>query len=199
MRRQMESEWIGPSDSEPDEQTRDEGVADDSHGCANNIRITAASGLDRLVPCYLKQAMTRPFEAWIGTAACAFIVVTPAICGAQEGPASPITAATRTEWVAKSVVGPKSLVAGVFVAGFGTAIDLPPEWRRSADGFALRYAARDAAILTSNGLEAALGSMWGEDPRYFKCQCSGVSHRIGNAVKLAVFAQRSDGRIGPAW
>jgi hypothetical protein len=133
------------------------------------------------------------------TAACAFIVVTPAICGAQEGPASPITAATRTEWVAKSVVGPQSLVAGVFVAGFGTAIDLPPEWRRSTDGFALRYASRDAAVLTSNGLEAALGSMWGEDPRYFKCQCNGLSHRIGNAAKLAVFAQRSDGRIGPAW
>jgi len=87
----------------------------------------------------------------------------------------------------------------VFVAGFGTAMNLPPEWPRRADGFARRYASRDASIVVSNGLEAALGSMWGEDPRYSRCDCGGFDHRIAHAAKLAVFAQHAHGRIGPAW
>ena len=123
----------------------------------------------------------------------------PGICRAQDGAATPIDNAHRVEWVAESVAGPASLAAGVFVAGFGTAVDVPPEWHRSTDGFARRYASRDAAIVTSNGLEAGLGSIWGEDPRYFNCRCRGVSHRVANAAKLAVFAQYSDGHVGPAW
>ena len=108
-------------------------------------------------------------------------------------------AAARVDWVTGSIVGPTSLSAGLFSAGFGTAINFPPEWHRSLDGFGLRYVSRDASIAVSNGLEAGLGSIWGEDPRYFKCGCSGVGARAAHAARLTVFAPRSDGCIAPAW
>ena len=47
----------------------------------------------------------------------------PAVCRAQDAPAKPIDAPERLEWVTASIVGPKSLAAGVFVAGFDTAIE----------------------------------------------------------------------------
>src|SRR3954464_10946372 len=83
---------------------------------------------------------------------------TPA--GAQETASSPITTAERAQWVGSSIYGPRSLAAGVFVAGFQTAAVLPEEWGRGADGFARRFAARDAAAVTSNSIEAALGAAW---------------------------------------
>jgi len=126
-------------------------------------------------------------------------VVAPAICLAQSALASPMTATERNEWVTTSVVGPLSLAAGGIVAGADTAFDLPPEWHRSVNGFARRYIARDAAIVTSNGIEVGLGEMWAEDPRYFRCQCADINARVTNAAKLAVLAERKDGRIAPAW
>jgi len=125
--------------------------------------------------------------------------LSPDVCRAQDPPAAPIDTTQRAACVGQSLVGPPSLAAGAFVAGFGTAVDFPPEWHRSSEGFARRYASRDAAIAVSNGIEAGLGSMWGEDPRYFRCECGGIGHRIRNAAKLAVFAEHRDGHLGPAW
>ena len=130
--------------------------------------------------------------------ACALVLGLPGTCRAQEA-ATPITAANRVEWVNDSIIGRWSLAAGVLVAGSQTAFDLPPEWHRSAGGFVRRYIARDAAIATSNSIEAGLGAMWAEDPRYFKCQCDGIKSRVAHAATFAVLAQRSDGHLAPAW
>ncbi len=137
---------------------------------------------------------------WPLTAIAVSILSLPAAPAAAQDPArAPITAAQRAQWIGQSLYGPRSLAAGVFVAGFQTEAVLPEEWGRSADGFARRFGARDAAIATSNSIEAALGAAWGEDPRYFACGCSSVTHRAGHAAKLAFVARRDDGRFAPAW
>jgi hypothetical protein len=116
-----------------------------------------------------------------------------------EDPVSPITPEQRMAWVGKTISGPTSLTAGVFVAGSETLTEWPPEWHRSAEGFARRYAARDAAIAMSNSIEAALGAAWGEDPRYMRCTCDSIGSRSAHAGKLAVLAPRRDGHLAPAW
>src|SRR6266567_5793549 len=99
------------------------------------------------------------------------LLVFAILSGARDTAAQdvPVTPRERTAWFATSVAGPRSLVAGLFVAGSETLIDVPPEWHRTASAFAQRYGAREAAIVTSNGIEAALGAAWGEDLRYFDC------------------------------
>jgi hypothetical protein len=117
----------------------------------------------------------------------------------QEVAAPAITPAGRAAWVATSIIGPQSLTAGVFVAGTETMMVFPPEWQRNASGFGRRYASRDGAIAISNGVEASLGALWGEDPRYVECHCDGIRHRAAHAARLSVLAARSDGRLAPAW
>src|SRR5438105_9566499 len=79
-----------------------------------------------------------------------------------------------------------------------TLIDVPPEWRRTASGFARRYGAREAAIVSSNGIEAVLGAAWGEDPRYFGCRCRGFAHRTGDAGRLGTLHRHRGEQHGSA-
>jgi hypothetical protein len=111
------------------------------------------------------------------------LVGAPAVMRAQDLPAHPITPGERAKWVGTSVYGPRSLTAGVFVAGIQTYTDWPEEWEHSWRGFGRRYVGRDAAIATSNSIEAALGSAWGEDPRYFRCSCDSLRDRAANATR----------------
>jgi hypothetical protein len=105
----------------------------------------------------------------------------------------------RVGWVTSSIIGPQSVMAGAVVAGTETMIPFPSEWKRSVAGFGRRYAARDAAIAISNGVEASLGALWGEDPRYFECHCDGLGRRAAHAATLSVLAAHSDGHVTPAW
>jgi hypothetical protein len=111
----------------------------------------------------------------------------------------PIAPSERAAWVANSITGPQSLMSGAVVAATETMIPYPSEWKRSVAGFGRRYASRDAAIAISNGVEASLGALWGEDPRHFKCHCDGLGHRAAHAAKFSVLAAHSDGHVGPAW
>lgn len=124
-------------------------------------------------------------------------VTLPAITTDAAPP--PIPPSERVGWVANSIIGPQSLMAGTIVAGTETMIPYPSEWKRSVAGFGRRYAARDAAIAISNGVEASLGSLWGEDPRYFECHCDGLGRRAAHAAKFSVLAIHSDGHVRPAW
>lgn len=123
----------------------------------------------------------------------------PAAVGAQDSPPDPITASGRASWVGQSVYGPRSLAAGVFVAGFQTAVDSPDEWEHDWRGFGRRYAARDAGIAVANSIEGSLGAAWSEDPRYFRCSCDSVRDRAANAAKFTFLARRGDGHLAPAW
>jgi len=127
------------------------------------------------------------------------LLAVPTTVCAQDAPSPAITAAGRAEWVGESVYGPRSVAAGVFVAGFQTSTDWPSEWEHTWRGFGRRYFARDAAIATSNSIEATLGAAWGEDPRYFRCSCDNVADRAANAAKFTLLARRSDGHLAPAW
>ena len=111
----------------------------------------------------------------------------------------PITAKQRLHWFAKSSFGPASLTGGLFSAGFGTWWDRPHEYGPHWDGFADRYGMRFTGIVTSNAMEAGLGAIWGEDPRYPRDEGQPFKNRVGHVVKWTFLSQDREGRPMPAY
>jgi len=111
----------------------------------------------------------------------------------------PISTAGRFRWFATSTIGPQSLTAGLFSAGFGTALNRPTEYGSHWDGFGDRYGIRLTGIATGNAMEAGLGAIWGEDPRYFRAEGQPFGGRLKNVLKLSFAHYRRDGHLAPAY
>jgi len=112
----------------------------------------------------------------------------------------PITGGERLHWFVVSTVGPTSLLAaGPLSAAIGTAMDRPKEYGPHWDGFGSRYGMRLTGISTGNAMEAGLGSLWGEDPRYFRSGKGGVGGRVKYAIGTTFLAPGREGQWRPAY
>ena len=105
----------------------------------------------------------------------------------------PITAYGRLGWFTRATAGPKSLTGGFFSSAIGTAADRPYEYGPHWDGFAQRFGMRLTGVSTGNAIEATMGSVWGEDPRYFHTVHDPLGDRVKNIVDLTFRAYRPDG------
>jgi hypothetical protein len=125
------------------------------------------------------------------------------VVSAQEpnatGPTQPISPTERVEWFAKSTVGPKSLAAGVVSSAWGTAFNQPKEYGSHWDGFGKRYGMRLTGVATGNAIEAGLGKLWGEDPRYFHSTEDRPLPRLRHAAAMVFLSRRADGKPAPAF
>jgi hypothetical protein len=116
------------------------------------------------------------------------------------GAAEQISNNDRLSWFAESTVGPASLIGGTISAGFGILTNQPHEYGPHWDGFGNRYGMRLTGVATSNGMEAGLGAIWGEDPRYFRAGgATAFKSRIGHAVKWTFVAPDRNGQLRPAY
>jgi hypothetical protein len=112
----------------------------------------------------------------------------------------PAAPSDRIDWIVDGTVGIRSLaVVGPLGAAFLTATNSPSEWDRSWGGFGKRYAEREADVAISNTIEAGLGALWGEEPRYIPSGRKGIWPRARYAMKTTLLAQRRDGHLAPAW
>jgi hypothetical protein len=111
----------------------------------------------------------------------------------------PIDARERIQWVLKGTLGPPSLAAGVFSAGFETLLDHPKTYGPHWEGFGDRYGMRLSGLALSNSMEAGLGAIWGEDPRYAREPGAPFAQRLGHAAKMTFLAQNRDGGVMPAY
>lgn len=112
----------------------------------------------------------------------------------------PITESERLEWFFVSTAGPSSLFgAGPLSAGLSTAFNKPEEYGPHWEGFGKRYGMRLTGVSTGNGIEATLGAVWGEDPRYFRSPNHTFDARVKYIIKTTFLAPRLDGRWGPAY
>jgi len=111
----------------------------------------------------------------------------------------PLTAGGRFDWFVSNTIGAQSLAAGLFSAGFGTAIDKPKEYGPHWEGFGKRYGMRLTGIATQNATEAGLGAFWGEDPRYFRAPEESFGRRVRHIIKLTFVARRRNGNFAPAY
>jgi hypothetical protein len=115
-------------------------------------------------------------------------------------PDEPITAGERLTWFAKGTVGPASLVGGAISAGFGTWTNQPKEYGTHWDGFGARYGMRLTGLATSNAVEASLGAVWGEDPRYYRAGGNArFGGRVGHVIKWTFVAPDRNGALRPAY
>jgi hypothetical protein len=117
----------------------------------------------------------------------------------ENAPYEPITGHERLQWFLDQTVEPQHVVAGIFVAGLATARDVPWEYQGTWAGFGKRLAVREAGITLSNGMEAGLGELWGEDPRYFRNSELPFARRLDNVIKQTFLARRSDGNFHLAY
>jgi len=110
----------------------------------------------------------------------------------------PITGPERLTWFINTTVGPKSLAAGVVSAGWGTALNNPQEYGPHWAGFAKRYGIRFTGVATGNAIEAGLGRLLGEDPRYIRSFEDRPMPRLLHAATMVFIARRADGSQAPA-
>jgi hypothetical protein len=128
------------------------------------------------------------------------LLAAPHAYGQTAADYTPVTSVQRVDWIVDGTVGVRSLVViGPLAAGLQTGINLPSEWERTWQGFGKRYAEREADVAISNGIEAGVGALWHEDPRYIRSGRRGIWPRARYAMKTAFLAQRPGGRFAPAW
>jgi hypothetical protein len=111
----------------------------------------------------------------------------------------PITRRERWRWFVSQSIGPASLATGVFSAGIATARDKPFEYGPHWEGFGDRYGMRLTGVVTGNAMNAGLGALWGEDPRYFPATGQPFGKRVKNVVVYTFMAKRRDGSLAPAY
>ena len=117
----------------------------------------------------------------------------------EEGPYLPMDGRQRLQWFAVETAGPASLAGGLFTAGIRTAGNQPREYGAHWDGYSKRYAMELPSIAAGNLLEAGLGSLWGEDPRYTRHGSDPFAKRLGHVFLMTVSAKRKDGHLAPAY
>jgi hypothetical protein len=123
----------------------------------------------------------------------------PAISSSSDA-LQPITARQRIAWVLDSTLGPASLTAGLFSAGWGTLFNHPRTYGPHWEGFGDRYGMRLSGLALSNTMEAGLGAFWGEDPRYHReGDEAPLTRRLGHAAKMTFLAQNRDGDLRLAY
>ena len=112
----------------------------------------------------------------------------------------PATKGDRIRWFVDSTVSPSRLfIVGPISSGWGTLRDVPSEYGTHWDGFGKRNGMRLTGVSTGNLIEAGLGSIWGEDPRYFRSRERGLRLRVKYVVKTTFLAPDRSGRWRPAY
>jgi hypothetical protein len=113
---------------------------------------------------------------------------------------TPATGADRLKWFAVTTAGPLSLlVSGPVSSAWGTMLNKPKEYGPHWDGFGARYGMRLTGISTENAMEASMGALWGEDPRYFPSPQRGFGPRVKYVIRCTFVAPDRDGRWHPAY
>jgi hypothetical protein len=121
------------------------------------------------------------------------------LAGPVNPPAQPVTAAERLKWFTTSTVGPQSLAGGVVSAAWGTMYNSPREYGPHWEGFGDRYGMRLTGISTGNAMEAGLGALWHEDPRYNRVENEGFGRRVRHIVVMTFMAPNGRGGLMPAY
>lgn len=120
--------------------------------------------------------------------------------GASATPADDLTTwKQRYKWAASTSAAPRRFVGIGFASAFSTARNRPQEFGPGWEGFGKRAATRLAANTTSTFLEAGVGGLWGEDPRYVRRGTGGIKGRFGQVLKMTVMNRSSNGAYAPAY
>jgi hypothetical protein len=111
----------------------------------------------------------------------------------------PITIKDRFRWLITNTTGPGHVAGTLVAAGFDTGLDSPKEYGPGFDGFGKRFGVNIADSAVQSTMEISLGSIWGEDPRYFPVPGKPFGARVKNVVMRGFETRRRDGSFAPAY
>jgi len=120
---------------------------------------------------------------------------TPVRLSANE----PLTATGRVTWALESTFGPTSILSISTQSALKTWSNSPREYGPHWDGFGKRIASGIAVSGVSDAVEASVGALWGEDPRYRRQGQGSAGARLKYVVKMAFMADRASGDARPAY
>jgi hypothetical protein len=96
----------------------------------------------------------------------------------------------------RNTIGPEGLVGASFTASWHQWVtDSPKEWTKDAEGWGKRFG---TAMLDNGVNESSLvliSRAIGQDPRYHRCDCTGLWPRSRQAIKLAFMSYNRSGNI----
>jgi hypothetical protein len=154
----------------------------------------------------VKAELEAPVAALVPAPAAAPIpdpIMTPAV--------APVTANTaqfvnplidgrqRLQWLFVENLGAGSLADDVAVGAVDTYFNTPKEYKPHWQGFGERTGMIAANYGVKSTMEAGLGSIWGEDPRYFKTTGLSVRNRMAYVIKMTFMARNQAGGTMPAY
>jgi hypothetical protein len=126
-------------------------------------------------------------------------LLTPLAQQKKSSPYYPITPRQRLRWLFTNTIGPPHLAGGAISSAFGTFLNRPVEYGPSWGGFSDRFGMRLTGVVTGNAMEASMGMIWGEDPRYFRVPNEPFKARLLSVAKQTFYARRNDASFDPAY
>lgn len=114
-------------------------------------------------------------------------------------PFEPITPEQRLKWFANAAVGPSNTLGSLIAASVDTWRNSPSEYGPHWAGYGKRFGLRSSGRAMESGLEAGLGAIWGEDPRYFRVPEKPFMGRVSNVIRMTVITHDSSGHGMPAY
>ena len=100
-----------------------------------------------------------------------------------EEPYHALAPGQSLHWFIISTLSPSHIVGAAFVSAGGTAVNRPEEYGAHWNGFGDRVGTGMATSAVGNGIEAGLGEILREDPRYFRASQKPFKTRVGNCAR----------------
>jgi len=95
-------------------------------------------------------------------------------------------------WFMKSL-GPEAILGSAFTAGWATWDNKPHEWEPNGRGWSKRFGVTMFDKFISTSVLVSSSRAFREDPRYFRCECTGAGARVMHAVGLTFRSRKPSG------
>jgi len=136
-------------------------------------------------------------------ALCVLVLTAPFALAQVMPPASPtlppIDRSVRVHYLLSENLAPLSIADTVAFAALDTAVNTPKEYKTHWDGFGMRIGLITANYALKSTMEVAMGSVWGEDPRYVATDGQRFGSRAGHVIKMTFMARDRNGKTMPAY
>ncbi len=130
---------------------------------------------------------------------CLLLTVAVSTAGLAQTPNPPIDGNVRLHWLADENLAPGALAENVAIGAVQTWSNSPKEYGPHWSGFGTRTGMITANYAVKSTMEAGLGSLWHEDPRYDPTDGLRLKGRLGHVIAMTFLARNRDGKTMPAW
>lgn len=111
----------------------------------------------------------------------------------QPGTVEPLTPKQKLERAAKNMVSARAIASRALTAGWSHWMRDPEEWGGNPDGYAKRFAGRVGRMAVRESIQLSTDVTFGLEPRYDRCNCTGVLARTVHAWRRVVVARTDRG------